>query len=668
MSSSAVKDIRGRLWENSFRPVAVYSYDATHWSGKPIDNAGKRPKGDDWPQRARQNPPEATVAEPTKDALNTGILCDGLIAIDIDIDDAALVAQIVGAAQQLMGAAPKRIRADSSRVLILYRAAKGEPKKRSVIGKHGKIESLGSGQMFVAYGNHPTGTAYLWPDGGPDSFQRELLPPVSQDVLSAFLSASASLIGADAPQEPCRTPEPAVSRTEPTERERAYAETALADECEALAAMKPGEGRNAALNRAAHSVGTMVGAGWIDPESAAQALWDATEANGYRAKDGDRAALTTLQSGLDSGMAKPRDPLPTCEVPQFVRDSVANILAAHKAKQHVTATAPPSKRAVSVVQGYDIQAQPISWLWQGYLPLGKLSLLAGAGGTGKSTIAFNLAATITNGGLWPDGSPCRIAGNVLIWSSEDDAADTIKPRLMAVGANDRRYGVIKGIVDEQGASCPFDAARDMDALREAVNRIGGISLLIIDPILSAVLGDMHKANDVRRSLQTIVDFAAEMNCAVLGISHFAKGTAGRNSAERVIGSQAFAALARMVLVAAKEEESNRRVFTRAKSNNSVDTGGFSYGIEALQLDGGIEATRVIWGEALEGSSRAILAEVESEASEDASQLGTAKRFLLEMLRNGSRCVERIAGTCPRRIRRFSQYPSQSAKGFGNSSN
>jgi AAA domain len=206
---------------------------------------------------------------------------------------------------------------------------------------------------------------------------------------------------------------------------------------------------------------------------------------------------------------------------------------------------------------------------------------------------------------------------------------------MAVGANDRRYGVISGTVDETGVSCPFDAARDMDALREAIAQIGGISLLIIDPVVTAVTGDMHKANDVRRSLQSIVDFAAECNCAVLGITHFAKGTAGKNSAERVIGSQAFAALARMVLATAKEEESDRRVFTRVKSNNSIDTGGFSYSIEALTLDQGIVATRVVWGEALEGSSRSILAEVEGDRnSEDASQLGIAKQFLIKYLANG----------------------------------
>jgi hypothetical protein len=227
-----------------------------------------------------------------------------------------------------------------------------------------------------------------------------------------------------------------------------------------------------------------------------------------------------------------------------------------------------------------------------------------------------------------------MASNVLIWSSEDDPADTIKPRLMAVGANEQRYGVIQGVTDEHGLSCPFDAGRDMDGLRESVRGIGGISLLIIDPIVSAVSGDMHKANDVRRSLQSIVDFAAEMNCAVLGITHFAKGTAGKNSAERVIGSQAFAALARMVLATAKEEESNRRVFTRVKSNNSVDIGGFSYSIEAISLDRGITATRVVWGEALEGSSRSILNAVENEPTEDASQLGIAKQFLIKQLSNG----------------------------------
>jgi len=90
----------------------------------------------------------------------------------------------------------------------------------------------------------------------------------------------------------------------------------------------------------------------------------------------------------------------------------------------------------------------------------------------------------------------------------------------------------------------------------------------------------------------------------------------------------------MVLVAAKEEDSDRRVFTRAKSNNSVDTGGFNYSIEAVALQSGIIATRVVWGEPLEGSSRSILAKVEGDGNEDGDKMRAAKQFLVEMLKDG----------------------------------
>jgi hypothetical protein len=482
------------------------------------------------------------------------------------------------------------------------------------------IDVRGIGGLAVAPGA-------VLPDGR--SYQ---LRQGSWDAIPALPVALAALLK---PKQPRTAPEPSLSRPEATERERDYAERVLMDECEALAAMRPGEGRNTALNRAAHSIGTVVAAGWIDRATAEQALWEASERNGYRGKDGDRTAWDTLQSGLEAGMMKPRDPLPVIEVPDWIRQSVAGWIAAYKAKQSGAATAPTTyKRSVTLVPFSAIEEKPVEWLWDQYLPLGKLTLLAGSGGTGKSTIAFNFAGIISNGGAWPDGSRCRSVGNVIIWSSEDDCADTIKPRLLAVGANVSRCGVVQGATDERGNSCPFDAARDIEALSEAVNRIGGISLLIIDPIVSAVTGDMNKANEVRRSLQTIVDFAAETNCAVLGITHFAKGTAGRNSAERVIGSTAFKDFSRMTLVAAKDEESNKRVFTRAKSNNSADTGGFSYGIELVALHSGITATRVVWGEPLQGSSRAILAEVEGDGESEESKLGIAKKFLIETLRNG----------------------------------
>jgi hypothetical protein len=492
------------------------------------------------------------------------------------------------------------------------------PKGIDVRGKGGYV--IGPGATL------PNGRSYRIVGGSWDT-----IPPLP-DALAAFLREKR-------PATPSMLPDGATA-LRVTDRERSYAEAALADDVAKLAAMGEGEGRNKALNDASHSLGTM--GGWIDLNVSADRLLAAAVTNGYVAKDGEAAAVKTITSGIEAGRLKPRSLLSAGEPETIDLDPAFVIAIAEYKRKHsnrASSGQPSGKRLVTVLQGSSIMEKPITWLWDGYLPQGKLTLLAGAGGTGKSTIAFSLAATITNGGMWPDGTRCNVAGNVLIWSSEDDPADTIKPRLMAVGANDRRYGVVGGTIDENNVSDSFDAARDMDGLREAVAQIGGISLLIIDPIVTAVTGDMHKANDVRRSLQVIVDFAAECNCAVLGITHFAKGTAGKNSAERVIGSQAFAALARMVLVAAKEEESDRRVFTRAKSNNSVDAGGYSYAIEALTLHQGIVATRVVWGEPLEGSSRSILADAEGvEAGRHGKKIEEARNFLHNALINGPAAV------------------------------
>ncbi|VVP89091.1 hypothetical protein PS910_02699 [Pseudomonas fluorescens] len=272
--------------------------------------------------------------------------------------------------------------------------------------------------------------------------------------------------------------------------------------------------------------------------------------------------------------------------------------------------APAAAWRVNAVKASSIKPVPIRWLWPGWLAQGKLHILAGAGGTGKTTLLLGLIATITTAGRWPDGEICREAGNVLIWSSEDDPSDTLVPRLIAAGADMDRVHIIQGRINAKGESDPFDPGNDIGLLRETARDIGGISLLMLDPVVSAVKGDMHKANDVRRGLQGVVDFAEQNLCAVVGISHFAKGGAGSSPADRVIGSQAFSALARTVLVAAKQEDSDARVLARAKSNIGTDEGGVSYVIEPFIIDGGIEATRVVWGDLIQGSAREILGDVE----------------------------------------------------------
>lgn len=264
----------------------------------------------------------------------------------------------------------------------------------------------------------------------------------------------------------------------------------------------------------------------------------------------------------------------------------------------------------NAVPASSIKPLAIRWLWPGWLAQGKLHILAGAGGTGKTTLLLGLIATITTAGRWPDGEICREPGNALIWSSEDDPSDTLVPRLIAAGADMGRVFIIQGRSNAQGDYEPFDPASDIDLLRETAQEIGGISLLMLDPVVSAVKGDMHKANDVRRGLQGVVDFAEQNMCAVVGISHFAKGGAGSSPTDRVIGSQAFSALARTVLVAAKQEDSDARVLARAKSNIGTDEGGVSYTIEPVTIDGGIETTRAVWGDLIQGSAREILGDVE----------------------------------------------------------
>lgn len=298
---------------------------------------------------------------------------------------------------------------------------------------------------------------------------------------------------------------------------------------------------------------------------------------------------------------------------------------------------PPS---VVLVNGADLTPEPVRWLWPHWLALGKLHILAGAPGQGKTTIALGMAATLSIGGRWPDGSRCAPA-NVLIWSGEDDPADTLLPRLIASGADRSRCYFVSG-TRINGEVEAFDPARDMAALEEQALAIGGIKLLIVDPVVSAVAGDSHKNTEVRRALQPLVDLGSRLDAAVLGISHFSKGGAGSDPASRVVGSIAFTAVARVVLVAAKvqaegdDKSQDRRILARGKSNIGPDDGGFEYAIEQAEPLPGIHASFVTWGKSVAGSARELLAEPnDQESSGDGkSAVGAASAFLLEALAVG----------------------------------
>ena len=644
-SPLAIKALREQLLANGFRFV-------------PCLTSSKNPAGKDWPAVARSL---VSVDWPDGAALTTGILADGLAPIDVDVNEPELARWIVQLALDTLGNAPKRSRANSPRCLLLYRAAEDSIRSANVSDANTKkiLEVLGSGRQFIAYGTHPSGVDYTW-DYDLRSIRRDQLTSVSSEQIGSFLEVVAKHVGGRASRSTQQADVKTVALPVAVgKRERAAAAFALKSEVAKLTAMGAGQHRNEALNNAAFALGTLTIMGWIDAKEVAHALLGAAVSNGYVDKRGEDAAKHTIMSGLNAGALKPRGPLPD-EDDELM--DISNLMIGGKTIDQVLAeleigskprkpklAAPVvktgGKRSVVLTGLAGVQETPVEWLWHGYLPAGMLTLLSGAGGTGKSTLAFGFAATITTGGQWPDGKRNGSRGNVLIWSSEDDIARTIKPRLMAAGADISRIAAIESTTNENGEKLPFDPACDIDSLRAAVRDVGGISLLIIDPIVSAVSGDMHKANDVRRSLQPIVDFAAEFNCAVIGITHFAKNTGGRNASERVIGSQAFAALARMVLVTAKEEDSEQRVFTRAKSNISADDGGIHYTIEQVTVpsgNGAIETTRLIWGEAIQGNARSILSSVEGDVTEHyGTKIDEAKNFLFNTLAYGPMSVTQI---------------------------
>lgn len=220
--------------------------------------------------------------------------------------------------------------------------------------------------------------------------------------------------------------------------------------------------RNNALNNAAHALGTLVANGSLNEADAFSALFEAATMNGYTQKpDCINRATKTIYSGLSSGKAKPRL-LPSQTVPAINPKLRASIVA--KNCKTTVPQAAPVKRSVELVRMAEVVEKPITWLWTGYVPLGKLTLLAGAGGTGKSTLVFSIASIVTTAGTWPDATRCNVSGNALIWSSEDDPADVIEPRLLAINADTRRVGTIRAVKTLADGEIPFDPARDMDAL------------------------------------------------------------------------------------------------------------------------------------------------------------------------------------------------------------
>jgi hypothetical protein len=208
------------------------------------------------------------------------------------------------------------------------------------------------------------------------------------------------------------------------------------------------------------------------------------------------------------------------------------------------------------------------------------------------------------------------------------------PRLIAAGADPSRVFFV-GDNTVTGESRPFDPSKDIGLLLEAALKLPKLRLIVFDPIVNAVAGDSHKNTEVRRALQPLVDFASKIGASLIGITHFSKGGQGSDPTKRVMGSVAFTAMARVVMVAAKnkdEEGNERRVFARSKSNIGPDDGGFEYSIDQVEAIKDLWASRVVWGNVLTGSAKSLLAEHDED--DRRGLVADAEDFLRQCLKDG----------------------------------
>lgn len=206
-----------------------------------------------------------------------------------------------------------------------------------------------------------------------------------------------------------------------------------------------------------------------------------------------------------------------------------------------------------------VKSKTIDWLWYPYIPYGKLTIVQGDPGEGKSTFIINVAALLTKGLSMPDGFPCEKAQTVIYQCAEDNISDTVKPRLEAAGADCSK---IAYIVDDDG-SLNFEDERIEKVITET-----GARLFVIDPIQAFLVQDtdMQSAARMRSVLRRLSAVAEKYNCAVVLVGHLTKAQSDKKL-YRGLGSIDIAAIARSVLMIARDKyDSEMRYMFPVKSS------------------------------------------------------------------------------------------------------
>jgi putative DNA primase/helicase len=301
-----------------------------------------------------------------------------------------------------------------------------------------------------------------------------------------------------------------------------------------------------------------------------------------------------------------------------------------------------SKPKLVVRRAADVKAEKVKWIWRRRIARCNVSIIFGEPGLGKGQIAAKLAATVSKGREWPCGEGSAPTGDVIMIVAEDGAADTVRPRLEAAGADLKRVQIIKDVADPTTGSRLFSLVADLERLDELLESINEPQLVIIDP-LSAFLtpgdGQQFNANDVAqvRGLLSRVDaLAKKHDIAIIFICHLTKASGG-TALSRLAGSSAFGAAVRAAFLVTRGQDGSKwRIFAVAKNNLGSDSTALQYRIRQKKLPNGIRASYITWNK----NTLSITAdEALANGSRGADKVAAAREideFLRKLLADGRR--------------------------------
>jgi len=282
----------------------------------------------------------------------------------------------------------------------------------------------------------------------------------------------------------------------------------------------------------------------------------------------------------------------------------------------------------------DVVPEDVSWLWPGRVPFGKVTVLEGDPGLGKSTLLLDLAARLSVGGQTADGHQMEAAGTVIL-TAEDGLADTVRPRVDAAGGDPSRILALEAVLDLENGKAPIELPAHVDAVEKAIKEVDA-RLVLVDPLVAFIGSGVNtwRDHDIRRALRPLVDLAERTKAAIVFIRHLTKGLGP--AIYRGGGSIGIVGAVRSALLVARDPgDEERLVLALVKANLARDPGSLSFYVE----DDGYGRARIRWAGRSELRANALVSLPPD--SEQQSETDEAADWLRHELEEGPRPAKEV---------------------------